>query len=79
MEGTQPTSMSEKLSSCSDIKQITIVITVENVVGNAITMTTAAGLFLAPSLPVNLGQSIATQLSECEWVGGQGEGAGQVC
>ena len=72
-------SLSEKLSSCSDIKQMTIVITLENVVGNAITMTTAGRLFLAPSLPVNLGQNLTTQLSECDWVGGQGEGAGQVC
>lgn len=56
-----------------------MVITLCNMVGKAITMTTAAGLFLAPFFPVNLGQSITTQLSECDWVGGQGEGARQVC
>lgn len=72
-------SLSEKCSSCSNITKITMLITLGNMVDNAVTMTTAVGFFLTWSLPVNLGQSITTRLSECDLVPGQAKGSRQVC
>ena len=72
-------SLSEELSLCSNITKITTVITLGNMMGNAVTMTTAIGLFLTWPLPVNLGQSITTQLSKCDLVPGQTKGSRRVC
>ena len=49
--------------------------TTDNIVGNAITVTTAAGLFIRSTLLVNLGQSILVQFKEWDLVGGQGKGS----
>ena len=49
--------------------------TTVNMVGNAITVTTAAGLFLGSALLVNLGKSILVQLEEWDLVSGHGKGS----
>ena len=49
--------------------------TTVNMVGNAITVTTAAGLLLGSALLVNLGKSILVQLEEWDLVSGHGKGS----